>query len=265
MPNKVVWRASAALNVLAFAVFPAWSQTAPAGTPAASNEEIVVTGSRLSRQGFDTPTPTKVLGIELLQQRAATNVADFLNEIPAFRPSTSVQNNTQTSGGNAGQAYADLRGLGNVRTLVLVDSQRFVPSATTGQVDLNLIPTALIDRVEVVTGGVSAVYGSDAISGVVNVLINKKLQGIRGDISYGISDYGDNREKRFSLGAGSAFDDDRGHFVIGGEYVKSNGIWPFSARPWGARNDELITNTSASVSAAFRERSRLSPTKSARS
>jgi len=192
MPNKVFWRASVALNVLAFTVTPAWSQAAPANGSAATAAEIVVTGSRLARQGFDTPTPIKVLSSELMEQRAATNVGDFLNEIPAFRPSTSNQTNTQSSGGAATQVYADLRALGNIRTLTLVDGQRFVPSATTGQVDLNLIPTILVDRIDVVTGGVSAVYGSDAISGVVNVIVNRKLQGIKGDFSTGLSTYGDN-------------------------------------------------------------------------
>ncbi|MEO7786794.1 MAG: Plug domain-containing protein, partial [Sphingomicrobium sp.] len=115
--------------------------TAPAGD---AGGEIVVTASRVARLGFDAPTPTKILGAETLQQRAATNVGDFLNEIPAFRPSQSAQTNPQQNSG-AGQVFADLRGLGNIRTLTLVDGRRHVPSASTGQVDLNLIPTILVE------------------------------------------------------------------------------------------------------------------------
>ncbi len=243
MLNKSVLHASVALSVLAFAAQPAWAQTAAANTASAkaAEPEIVVTGSRLGRQGFDMPTPTKVLGIEQMQHSGATNVGDFLNQIPAFRPSTSNQTNTQTSGGAAGQVFADLRALGNIRTLTLVDGQRFVPSATTGEVDLNLIPSALVDRVEVVTGGVSAVYGSDAISGVVNVILNKKLQGLRAEVSAGVSDHGDDFERRLSVGAGNAFEGGRGHIVVGGEYVQSDGVGPFAARPWGVRNDDLVT------------------------
>ena len=244
MPNKVSLRAAVALNALAFAFSPAWSQTAPSTDPAAAtpDAEIIVTGSRIAQQGFNTPTPTIVLSAQQLEVRGTTNVGEFLNQIPAFRSSTSNQNNTVTSTGNTGQVYADLRALGNIRTLTLVDGKRFVPSATTGQVDLNLIPTALVDRVDVVTGGVSAVYGSDAVSGVVNILLNKKLQGIKGDVSSGISTYGDDFEQRYSLAVGTGFDDDRGHIVLGGEYVKSDGVSDFTAaRGWGARSDGVVT------------------------
>ena len=203
-------------------------------------EEIVVTGSHLASQGFDAPTPTLVLSAQQLQDRGSTNVGEFLNEIPAFRASSSNQNNPTNSA--AGQVYADLRALGNIRTLTLVDGQRFVPSATTGEVDLNLIPTVLVNRVDVVTGGVSAVYGSDAISGVVNIILDKKLQGIKGQISGGISTYGDNREEGFGLAAGTGFDEDRGHLEIGGEYAKDDGVIGYTtSRPWGASSDGIVT------------------------
>lgn len=243
MPKRVILRATVALSALAFAVSPVWSQTAPKpADTAAADAEIVVTGSRIAQSGFNTPTPTLVLSSQDLQVRGTTNVGEFLNQIPAFRSSTSNQNNTVTSTGNTGQVYADLRALGNIRTLTLVDGKRFVASATTGQVDLNLIPTALVDRIDVVTGGVSAVYGSDGISGVVNILLNKKLQGLKGEVSSGISTYGDDFEQHYSLAAGTHFAEDRGHLVIGGEYVKSNGITSFTtARDWGARSDGVVT------------------------
>lgn len=235
----------------------AWAQTAPiepaatvepVASPAteapAEEADIVVTGSRVARSGFDAPTPTKVLSAEAMEERGLANVGDFLNEIPAFRPSQNAQTNPQNSQG-AGQNYADLRGLGNIRTLTLVDGRRHVPSAATGQVDLNLVPTILVDRVEVVTGGASAAWGSDAVSGVVNVLLDKRLQGFRGDFSLGISDEGDNAEKRASLGFGTEFADGRGHIIIGGDYVVSDGVGSYSDRAFGRRQEELVSYVGA--------------------
>jgi iron complex outermembrane receptor protein len=218
---------------------PGAAAEAPA-TSAAGTGEIIVTGSRVARQGFEAPTPTKVLSAEDLQRRGSTNVGDFLNEIPAFRPSQNNQTNT-TSFNSTGQVYADLRGLGNIRTLTLVDGRRHVPSSSTGQVDLNLIPTILVERVEVVTGGASAAYGSDAISGVVNVLLDKKLRGLKGDISNAISEYGDNWERRASLGFGTSFADDRGSIVVGGEYVTIAGVTSYDDRPWSTLSDEIVS------------------------
>ena len=249
---------SAAVSAMVCVAGPAWAQgtkattgaapTAAAAAPAATDEEsatdIVVTASRTGRSGYDAPTPTKVLSAAAIQERGATNVGDFLNEIPAFRPSQTAQVNPQQNSG-AGQNYADLRGLGNIRTLTLVDGRRHVPSASTGQVDLNLIPTILVERVEVVTGGASAQWGSDAVAGVVNVILDKRLQGIKGDFSLGISDKGDDAERRAALAVGTSFADDRGHVVIGGEYVESEGIDSYLERAWGRRSDELVSYTGA--------------------
>jgi len=248
MKFQSILAVSAAAGAIAVAGAPAWAQNAGTTSPATgatttsppSIDEIVVTGSRLARQGFDAPTPTTVLSSVQLEQRGSSNVGDFLNEIPAFRPSQNAQTNTQTSTAT-GAVYADLRSLGNIRTLTLVDGRRHVPSAATGEVDLNLIPSILVDRVEVVTGGASAAYGSDAVSGVVNIILNKKLQGFKGDFSGAISQYGDDAEHKFSLGFGTGFDNDRGHIVIGGDYVKSNGVDSFADRPWGPFVDEIVS------------------------
>ncbi len=232
-----------AVSAIAITSGPALAQQQEAASDAAASNtesEIVVTASRAARSGFDAPTPTKVLDAAALEDRASTNVGDFLNEIPAFRPSQTAQVNPQTSGG-AGQNFADLRGLGNIRTLTLVNGKRHVPSASTGQVDLNLIPTILVERVEVVTGGASAQWGSDAVSGVVNVILDKDLQGFKGDFSLGISGEGDNSEKRAALAYGTEFAGGRGHFVVGGEYVKSSGIDSYLDRDWARRSDELVS------------------------
>lgn len=240
MRMRTLLSLSSALLPIAFSASPAWAQDQP-GTGAVNAEpEILVTASRAGRSGYDAPTPTKVLDAAAIEDRGSTNIGDYLNEVPAFRPSQTAQVNPQTSGG-AGQNFADLRGLGNIRTLTLVDGKRHVPSASTGQVDLNLIPTILVDRVEVVTGGASAQWGSDAVSGVVNIILDKDLQGFKGDLSLGISGEGDNAEKRAALAYGTEFAGGRGHFVVGGEYVKSNGIDSYLDRDWGRRADELVS------------------------
>ena len=202
--------------------------------------DIIVTGSRIQRDGFEAPTPTVVLTSEAIESRGSSNIGDFLNEVPSFRPSVSNQTNTQSSN-LSGATFADLRALGNIRTLVLVDGRRHVPTAPTGQVDLNLMPTVMVDRVDVVTGGASAAYGSDAISGVVNVIINKRLDGFKGDLSLGLSEEGDNFERRVGLAFGTPFADGRGNIVIGGEYVKSDGIPTFDDREWSRRYDESVS------------------------
>ena len=258
MTSKRSLFASAAASAILCLASPAWAQQAtpsPPPPPApsepaqaeaadAAGNDIVVTASRAGRTGYDAPTPTKVLTAAAIEARGSTNVGDFLNEIPAFRPSQSVQTNPQQNS-TAGQTYADLRGLGNIRTLTLVDGRRHVPSASTGQVDLNLIPTILVERLEVVTGGASAQWGSDAVAGVVNVILDKKLQGLKGDLSVGVSDKGDNLERRGALAFGTAFADDRGHIVVGGEYVESDGIDSYLDRAWGRRSDELVSYVGA--------------------
>lgn len=206
--------------------------------------EIVVTGSRVARAGFDAPTPTTVLGAEALEQRAVPNIGDFLNEAPAFRPSQTPQTNPQNLLGG-GQSFADLRGLGSIRTLTLVNGRRYVPSSATGQVDLNLIPTILVDRIEAVTGGASAAWGSDAVAGVVNVIFNSTLRGVKADVSYGITQEGDNETIRAALALGDEFHDGRGHFVVGGEYYNGSGISSYNDRKWGRRWEELVSYSGA--------------------
>ncbi|MCW2388790.1 outer membrane receptor protein involved in Fe transport [Sphingobium sp. B11D3B] len=222
---------------------PALAQDGPA--PQAQDNDaqvrdIIITGSRVKRDGFQAPTPLVVVTSEAIAERGAANVGDYLNEVPSFRPSVSNQTNTQSSN-LSGATFADLRALGNIRTLVLVDGRRHVPTVPTGQVDLNLMPTVLIDRIDVVTGGASAAYGSDAISGVVNVIMNNRLTGLKGDLSLGLSEEGDNFERRVGLAFGSPFADGRGHFTIGGEYVKSDGIGSFDDRAWGRRYEESVS------------------------
>jgi outer membrane receptor protein involved in Fe transport len=195
----------------------------------ASDSAIVVTGTRVMRSGYDAPTPTTVLGNELIEAKAPTTIIDALVTLPAFKNSSTAQTAGVGQAGSAGQSFANLRGLGANRTLVLLDGQRFVPSTSIGTVDIGVLPSALIQRVDVVTGGASAAYGSDAVAGVVNFILDNRFTGLKGAIESGITSYGDNRTLRAMLTGGIRLGD-RGHFIVSAEYVKTTGVGP-NARP----------------------------------
>ncbi len=186
---------------------------------------ITVTGSRIVRDGYDAPTPVSVVSAEEIQAESPASIADFVNTLPAVRGSTTAaSSNGSLSNGLAGVATVNLRNLGAQRTLVLIDGQRSVASATTGVVDVNTIPQSLIERVEVVTGGASSAYGSDAVSGVINFILDRDFTGLKGEYEYGITTYGDGANHKVTLTAGGPFADDRGHVLLSGEYFDQTGI-----------------------------------------
>ena len=196
-------------------------------------QAIVVTGSRIA-SGFDRPTPVAVLGAERLEARGATNLGDALNELPAFRATnTPASTGLGAAAGYVGGRILDLRGLGAVRTLTLVDGKRFVPSTTQATVDTNMIPSILLSRAEVVTGGASAVYGSDAVSGVVNLIIDKQLTGYKANAQVGFSQYGDNFTTQFGAAGGWQIGETL-HLVVGGEYEDAEGVEACPTRDWCA-------------------------------
>jgi len=218
------------------------------GADANKSEPIVVTGSRIARSGFTAPTPVTVLGADQIAREGSTNIAQVLNEIPAFRPQ-STPATTAIFVSNLGASTADLRGLGGNRTLVLIDGRRVVASTVGGgsftpanTVDLNLIPSTLLSRVEVVTGGASAAYGSDAVAGVTNLIINRNLQGVRATVQYGQTEAGDNQEGLVSVALGSHFGNDRGRFELGAEYVDNGGTGDCYTRDWCAVNYNTVSN-----------------------
>jgi outer membrane receptor protein involved in Fe transport len=178
--------------------------------------EILVTGSRIERAGFNAPTPTTVIGDIELREGNRTSIAQVLNDQPAFRATSTPASTVGNT--NSGASTADLRGLGAIRTLTMLNGHRFI-----GSLDLNDIPQNLIKRVEVVTGGASAAWGSGAVAGVVNIILDDKLQGINIGAQNGISSRGD----AFRYGAdatyGTNFAGGRGHFMISGEYIQENG------------------------------------------
>ncbi|WP_213978957.1 TonB-dependent receptor [Sphingomonas sp. dw_22] len=211
----------------------------------AAGGDIVVTGSLVQRNGFSSPTPVTVIGADALERVSAPNVADVINQMPALRPSltptsaTNAGGNTQTAGN-----FLDLRGLGFARTLVLVDGRRYVPTNPTGAVSINTIPQALIDRVDIVTGGASAAYGADAVAGVVNLRINSKLEGLKSTFQVGAAEEGDYRQILASVAAGTKITENL-HLVVGGEFSDNNGIKRLFDRDWSAKGPGQLANPNA--------------------
>jgi iron complex outermembrane recepter protein len=207
----------------------------------ATLEEVTVTGSRIARDGMESPTPVTVVGQARMESLASPNIADVLNTLPSFRATASPQTaNIQPH--DAGTSQADLRGLGPNRTLVLVDGRRFVPSTLEGTVDLNQIPNILIDRTEVVTGGASAQYGSDAVAGVVNLIMKHDLQGVQAQLQYGETQQQDSRDTLAALAGGTSFADGRGHVTSAIEYEDNRGAGTCYSRVWCAQEYQVITN-----------------------
>ncbi|HEU4650560.1 MAG TPA: TonB-dependent receptor [Croceibacterium sp.] len=220
----------------------------PAADGARGDEAIIVTGSRLARSTFDTPSPVTVLGDADFRQLQLTNVGEGVAELPAFRPSTNPSTNGFGSF-NVGAQIVNLRGLGVTRNLVLVDGRRFAPTTREGSVDLNFIPSTLVSRVEVVTGGASAAYGSDALAGVVNVILDTEFEGFEAQLDQGISGEGDGRNLHAGIGYGTAFAGGAGHFVIGGEYSDQEKVGNCFTRDW-CEVGAVVTNPGFAVSAA---------------
>ena len=215
---------------------------ADASTTADTLQEVVVTGTHIVRDGYSAPTPLTVVGQEQLQQSATNSIADYLNTIPAFKGSQTPQNQYhQSSNGLAGLNTLNLRSLGSSRTLVLIDGQRSVGSTTTGLVDINNIPQDLVTRVDVVTGGASAVYGSDAISGVVNFVLDKNFTGTKINASGGVTTYGDDPNWKVGITEGFGFANNRGHFIVSGEVSDDYGIRG-TPRAWNNTEQAIVTN-----------------------
>src|SRR5262249_14608659 len=159
--------------------------------------EVVVTGSRIQRDGYEAPTPVSVLGADELNALNTVNVADAVNVLPAFSGSASPRSaNGNLSTGATGVIQLNLRSMGTNRTLVLLDGKRYINAALTSgnsAPDINSFPNALIERVDVVTGGASAAYGSDALSGVVNFVIDHDFTGFKGELQTGMTKYEDDK------------------------------------------------------------------------
>jgi iron complex outermembrane receptor protein len=215
----------------------------PPEAPAAAVQSVVVSASRIDRAGYAAPTPTTTVSAAALEQRAIVNIGDILNEMPAFRASS-----TPSAGGigNNGSILANLRGLTPVRTMVLLNRARlpktiFPDARTSGTTDMSIIPTGILRNVDVVTGGASAAYGSDAVAGVVNMVIDDKMDGVKATVQRGQTRYDDARDTFLSVTGGTSFADGKGHIVAGAEYNNNDGTDIFNTRRgWGASSYEVL-------------------------
>ncbi len=207
------------------------SSTAPASSTSAA-AEIVVTGSRIVRTGYNAPTPTTVIGAAQIQQAAPATLADYVNQLPALVGSITPRVATTGASATVGANLYNLRALGANRTLVLLDGHRVAPSTLTGNIDVNLLPQAIVQRVDVVTGGASAAWGSDAVAGVVNYVLDKQFTGVMADLQKGISTYGDAPTFKAELTWGTKFADGRGHFLVDGEYHNDGSADYVTSRDW---------------------------------
>lgn len=174
-------------------------------------DEVVVTGSRIARKDYLANSPIVTVTQEDVRATGSTNIETLINELPQFTPLGSASSNSPNV---AGQAQVQLRGLGAIRTLVLLNGRRVVPSSASSVVDLNLLPTPLISSVETITGGASSTYGSDAVAGVLNFRLNEKFEGVQLDVQYGVSDRGDAASEAVSLTVGGNIADGRGNAVL---------------------------------------------------
>jgi len=203
-------------------------------------EAIIVTGSRIATPVVDAPNPVQVVSADVIRGSGIVNVQDALTRNPVFGTPSISRNNSNFSTSSAGVATVDLRNLGSDRTLVLVNGRRFiagVPGSST--VDLNTIPTQLIDRIDVQTGGSSAVYGSDAVAGVVNIILKKDYQGVELNGKVGISERGDNLEQELGMLVGGNFADNKGNVLIYGGYTKQGAVFSRNRPNLGADVDQI--------------------------
>lgn len=176
-----------------------------------SVDDIVVTGSRIVRQDYVANSPIVTVSQEDFQATGSVNIDTLINDLPQFTPAANASSNNPSAGG---QANVQLRGLGTGRTLVLLNGRRVIPSNASSVVDLNILPTALISSIETITGGASSTYGSDAVAGVLNFLLNNDFEGVQLDLQYGESDRNDAGTDSVSLTVGGDLADGRGHAVL---------------------------------------------------
>jgi outer membrane receptor protein involved in Fe transport len=217
--------AGSAISFVVFAAQPALAQGVANGDVSVeSAEAIVVTGSRIARPEVDSIVPVAVVGVEEIQQDAVLNVQDLLQELPQFGVGTSRTNSNFSTSGN-GAATLNLRSLGSNRTLVLVNGRRHIAGfAGSSSVDVNNIPTEFVQRIEVVTGGASSVYGSEAIAGVVNFILKDRFDGIEFRAQSNITDEGDNPRYLASMTAGGTLLDDRLSVIANLTYDRDDGL-----------------------------------------
>ena len=214
---------------LAIALFATGSVgTAVAQDASPVDEEIIVTGSRVRQtSGMAAPTPVTVMSMtELNELNPGSTVAEQLDELPQFFATPTAQRGGNAISTTAGGSYLNLRGMGLNRTLVLLDGTRMAPADANGSVNVDNFPAALMERVDIVTGGASAAYGADAVAGVVNFVLNREFEGIKTKYSAGITQEQDGENYNFSFAGGHAFLDDKLHLTGSVDLKKIDQIGP---------------------------------------
>jgi iron complex outermembrane recepter protein len=219
---------------LALISAPSFAQTVPAeASDEAIDEpgsEIVVTGSLIRNPNVESSSPVNVTTADEINLRQANVAEDILRDVPGVAANVG----SSTNNGNEGASFVDLRGLGAARNIVLLDSQRVVPANLNGSVDLNNIPLALLERVDVLTGGASTTYGADAVSGVVNFITKRDFAGVELSLGEQITERGDGNIFRADLTIGANFDDGRGNAVLSVGYQEADPVFFAGERPGSA-------------------------------
>lgn len=221
-----------AMALAAGAPQAASAQDASSAPADPDGSEIVVTGSRVAESGAQAPTPVTVVSTEILAKTTPSNIPDGLNKLPVFQGSQQPRRSITDGQINGSQNILALRGFGGQRTLLLLDGHRATPSNADGTVSPDVLPQMLVQRVDVVTGGASAVYGSDAVTGVINFVLDKKFTGLKLNVNNGISTYGDGHSYRIGAAFGTSLFGDRGHFIASFERYERNPVATFD-RPYG--------------------------------
>ena len=198
---------------------------APTGESVVPSAVVTVSGSRIVSRGFTQPTPTTTLSAADLEKSAKPNLFNAIAEMPALQGSTGRTTSTNsTSSGIQGLSSLSLRGLNPIRTLTLLDGQRVVPANVTGVTDVSQFPQLLIKRVDVVSGGASASYGSDAVGGVVNFITDTRFKGFKANVEGGMTKYKDDKNGSIQAAWGDAYLDNRLHVIASAEYGREKGV-----------------------------------------
>jgi iron complex outermembrane recepter protein len=209
------------------------------GNARATEDEVVVTGSRLAMTGMSSPTPVTVLSSQELRQIKPGPLIEALDEMPQFLNNSTPQNSYNFST-TSGQSFLNMRGLGINRTLVLLDGRRVTPSSRLGATDISTLPQSLLQRVDVVTGGASAAYGSDAVAGVVNFILNTHFDGLQFSASGGITSRADNANGGGSITFGTPIGESL-HIMGTTEFYRASRVETFAGRDW-FQGWGLVTN-----------------------
>src|SRR5262245_57725466 len=206
--------------------------------------EVTITGSRITRRDYEANSPIVTIDTEAFEKQSGQNVESYLNQLPNYNPAsspTTTEDDIQPTAVNSvGIATISLRGFGPNRSLVLLDGKRPVPANALMVTDVNSIPSAMLERVEIISGGASAVYGADAIGGVTNFILRKNFKGVRFDTQYGAAEAGDGEEFRVSGLLGTDFAEGRGNITVALEhYDRRAGLErnrDFYTRSWADPN-----------------------------